>query len=75
MRIGPLAEFILIFLRLVFQRHLFLWCQICLLCHGKMLKAERGEEIFDILSSCEFVGFVGYGNEVEAFVKNRFFSV
>ena len=36
MRIGPLAESILIFSRLVFQRHLFLCCQICLLCYEKM---------------------------------------
>ena len=37
--------------------------------------AERGEEIFDIVSGSEFVAFLGYGNEVEAFAKNRFFSV
>ena len=76
MRIGPLAESILIFSRLVFQRHLFLCCQICLLCYGKMcLKLKAAKKFFVILSSSEFVAFFGYENEVEAFAKNRFFSV
>ena len=75
MRIGPLAESILIFSRLVFQRHLFLCCQICLLCYGKIFKLNAAKKFFDILSSSEFVAFLGYGNEVEAFAKNRFFSV
>ena len=76
MRIGPLAESILIFSRLVFKRHPFLCCQVCLLYYGKMLsKLNAAKKFFDILSSSEFVGFLGYGNEVEAFAKNRFFSV
>ena len=32
-------------------------------------------KFFDILSVSELVGFVGFGNEVEAFAKYRFFSV
>ena len=76
MRIGPLAESILIFSRLVFQRHLFLCCQICLLCYEKKcFKLNAAKKFFDILSGSEFVGFLGYGNEAEAFAKNRFFSV
>ena len=71
MRIGPLAESILIFSRLVFQRHLFLCCQICLKC----FKLNAAKKFFNILSGSEFVAFLGYGNEVEAFAKNRFFSV
>ena len=39
MRIGPLAETILIFSRSVFQRHLFLWCQIGLL--KQLLKTNQ----------------------------------
>ena len=38
-----------------------------------MLNAAK--KFFDILSGCEFVGLFGFGNEVEAFAKNRFFSV
>ena len=41
----------------------------------KCSKRNAAKKFFDILSSCEFVGFVGYGSEVGSFVKNRFFSV
>ena len=75
MRIGPLAESILIFSRLVFQRHLLLCCQICVLVMEKCFKLNAARKFFDILSGSEFVAFLGYGNEVEAFANNRFFSV
>ena len=37
-------------------------------------KLNAVKKFFEILSCSEFVGFLGYGNEVEAFA-NRFFSV
>ena len=69
-----LSESILIFSWLVFQRHLFLCCQICLLCYGKYFKLNAAKKFFDILSGSEFVAFLGYGNQVEAFAENRCFS-
>ena len=40
----------------------------------KCFKLNAAKKFFDILSGSEFVAFLGYGNEVEAFAKNRFFS-
>ena len=75
MRIGPLAESILIFSRLVFQRHLFCVVRFVFFVMEKCFKLNAAKKFFDILSGSEFVAFLGYGNEVEAFAKNRFFSV
>ena len=41
----------------------------------KCFKLNAAKKFFDILSGSEFVAFLGYGNEVEAFAENRFFSV
>ena len=41
----------------------------------KCSKLNAANIFFDILSGSEFVDFLGYGNEVEAFAENRFFSV
>ena len=41
----------------------------------KCLKLNAAKKFFDILSGSEFVAFLGCGNEVEVFAKNRFFSV
>ena len=38
----------------------------------KCFKMNAAKKFFDILSGSEFVAFLGYGNEVEAFAKNRF---
>ena len=38
----------------------------------KCFKLKVANKFFDILPCSEFVGFLGYGNEVEAFAKNRF---
>ena len=40
----------------------------------KCFKLNAANNFFDILSGSEFVAFLGYGNEVKAFAKNRFFS-
>ena len=45
-----------------------------LLCK-KCFKLNAAKKFVHILSDNEFVGFLGYGNEAEAFAKNRFFSV
>ena len=36
----------------------------------KCFKLNAAKKFFDILSGSEFVAFLGYGNEVEAFAKN-----
>ena len=41
----------------------------------KCFKLNAAKKFFDIWSGSELVGFLGYGNEVEAFAKNRFFSI
>ena len=41
----------------------------------KFLRRVQLKAFFHILSGSEFDAFLGYGNEVEAFAKNRFFSV
>ena len=41
----------------------------------KCFKVNVAKKFFDIFSGSEFVAFLGYGNEVQAFAKNRFFSV
>ena len=41
-------------------------------CHFKLNAAKK---FLVIISGCEFVRFLGYGNEIEPFAKNRFFSV
>ena len=41
----------------------------------KCFKQNAAKKLFNILFGSEFVAFLGYGNEVEAFAKNRFFSV
>ena len=41
----------------------------------KCLKLNAAKKFFEILSGSEFVAFLGCGNEVEAFAKNRFFSI
>ena len=41
----------------------------------KCFKLNAAKNLFDILSGSEFVAFLGYGNEVEAFAENSFFSV
>ena len=33
---------------------------------------NAAKKFFDIVSGSEFVAFLGYGNELEAFAKNRF---
>ena len=38
----------------------------------KSFKLNAAKKFFDILSGSEFVAFLGYGNEVEAFAKNNF---
>ena len=40
----------------------------------KCFKLNVAKKFFDILSGSEFVGFLGYENEVEALAKNRFFQ-
>ena len=40
----------------------------------KCSKLNAAKKFFDILSGSEFVAFLGYGNEVEAFAENRCFS-
>ena len=37
----------------------------------KCFKLNAANNFFDILSGSEFVAFLGYGNKVEAFAKNR----
>ena len=39
----------------------------------KCFKLNAAKKFFDILSGSEFVAFLGYGNEVEAFAENRLF--
>ena len=75
MRIGPLAESILIFSRLVFQSIFFCVVRIAFFVMEKSFKLNAAKKFFDILSGSEFVAFLGYENEVEAFAKNKFFSV
>ena len=70
MRIGPLAEYILIFLKGIF----FCVVRFVFFVMEKCLRLNVANNFFDILSGSEFVAFLGYGNEVEAFAKNRFFS-
>ena len=41
----------------------------------KCFKLNAAKKFFDILSGSELVAFLGYGNEVEAFAKNRLFRV
>ena len=41
----------------------------------KCFKLNAAKKFLDILSGSEFVAFLGYGNEVEAFAENRFFNV
>ena len=40
----------------------------------KYFKLNAVKKFFDMFGS-EFVAFLEYGNEVEAFAKNRFFSL
>ena len=42
---------------------------------SSLLWKNAANKFLDILSGSEFVAFLVYGNEVEAFAKNRFFSV
>ena len=77
MRIDPLAESVLInFLAFsVSKASLSVLSDLSFLLWKKCFKLNAANKFVDILSCSEFVGFLGYGNEVEAFVKNRFFSV
>ena len=70
MRIGPLVEYILIFSKGIF----FCVVRFVFFVMEKCFRLNAANNFFDILSGSEFVAFLGYGNEVEAFAKNRFFS-
>ena len=40
----------------------------------KYFKLNAAKKFFDISFGSEFVAFLGYGNKVEAFAKNKFFQ-
>ena len=75
MRIGPLAESILLFSWLVFQSIFCCVVRFVFFVMEKRLKLNSAKKFFDILSGSEFVAFLGYGNEVEAFAYSSFFSI
>ena len=75
MRIGPLAESILIFSWLCFKGIFCCVVRFVFFVMEKCFKLNAAKTFFDILSRSELVASLGYGNEVEAFANNRFFSV